>query len=308
MKFEIMVAILFELLSKRSVTAPYLAEKYEVSKRSIYRYINALDAAGVPLYTIRGNGGGFAIVDTFRISSTYLTKAEFEQIVNALSAINDEVENKHLSKAIVKLQAVSRQEFSGFDIKSGNLIIDGGPWGDTVGYKNKLKIIQGCIDDNLQLFIRYHDRNGDVTERIIEPHIIVFKQGLWYVYAYCNLRNTFRFFKTGRIESATVLSTKFTRREIPKKELPLNFWHNSVVGEEISMEINKEVLSDVEEWLGIENVEEINGKFRACVKLPYDDGLVSKIISYGKGIKVLSPKSLVQKIKTSATELLDNYI
>ncbi len=307
MKFEIMVSILFELLAKRSITAPYLAEKYGVSKRSIYRYIDALDMAGVPVYTIRGNGGGYSLVDTFRISSTYLTRTEFDQVIKTLKAINESVENKHLSKAITKFEAVSRHEYSGFNIKSGNLVIDGGPWGDAVGYKNKLKIIQKCIEDNLQLSIKYHDRNGSITERVIEPHTIVFKQGLWYVYAYCNLRNTFRLFKTGRIEQATVTNYKFERREIKEDELPLNTWYNSVETCEVSMEISKEVLSDVEEWLGIENVEEINGKFLATVKLPDDNGLVSKIISYGKGIKVTSPQSLIDKIKENATELLNNY-
>ncbi len=307
MKFEIMVSILFELLGKRSVTASYLAEKYEVSKRSIYRYLNSLEMAGVPLYTERGNSGGYRLVDTYRISSTYMTSQEFDQVISALNAINNEVENKHLTNAITKLTAVSKHEYSGFDIKSGNLIIDGGPWGDAVGYKTKLKVVQKCVDENLQLSIRYHDRNGSVTERIIDPHIILFKQGLWYVYAYCHLRNTFRFFKTGRIEQATVLSTKFVRQDVSGMDLPLDFWHNSVETTEVVMEISTEVLSDVEEWLGIENVEQIGGKFRATVKLPNDDGLVSKIMSYGKGIKIISPASLVKKIKDNANEIIKSY-
>lgn len=306
MKHEIMIAILFELLAKRCVNSSYLAEKYGVSKRSIYRYLNSLEMAGVPLYTIRGNGGGVAIVDTYRISSTYLTVNEFDQVINALSAINVGVDNKTLSAVITKLQAVSKNEYSGFDIKSGNLVIDGGPWGDTVGYKNKLKLLQKCIDENAQLSIKYHDRNGTVTERVIDPHIIVFKQGLWYVFAYCNLREDFRFFKTGRIEQAQITGTKFTRRDLAK-DLPFDFWHNSVQTVDVDMEISKDVLSDVEEWLGIENVEEVGGKHLAHVKLPNDDGLVSKIMSYGKGIKVLAPKELKTKIKTFANEIINNY-
>jgi predicted DNA-binding transcriptional regulator YafY len=306
MKHEIMIAILFELLAKRCVNASYLAEKYGVSKRSIYRYLNSLEMAGVPLYTIRGNGGGIAIVDTYRISSTYLSVSEFDQVINALSAINVGVDNKTLSAVITKLQAVSKNEYSGFDIKSGNLVIDGGPWGDTVGYKNKLKLLQKCIDENAQLSIKYHDRNGTVTERVIDPHIIVFKQGLWYVFAYCNLREDFRFFKTGRIEQAQITGTKFNRRDL-SKDLPFDFWYNSVETVDVDMEISKDVLSDVEEWLGIENVEEIGGKHLAHVKLPNDDGLVSKIMSYGKGIKVLAPKELKNKIKAFASDIIDNY-
>ena len=73
------------------------------------------------------------------------------------------------------------------------------------------------------------------------------------------------------------------------------------------MEISKKYLSDVEEWLGIENVSENNGKFLATVNLPYDDGLVSKIMSFGNGIKVVSPKELKEKIKNIAKELINEY-
>ena len=79
MKYELMLSILFELLSKRTVKASYLASKYEVSVRSIYRYISSLEMAGVPIYTVRGYNGGFSIIDSYKLSSTFLTKAEYEQ-------------------------------------------------------------------------------------------------------------------------------------------------------------------------------------------------------------------------------------
>lgn len=307
MKFEIMMKILFELLSKKSVTAKYLAEKYQVSKRSIYRYLEELEFAGVPLISISGNGGGYTIMDTYRLNSTFMTGAEFDQTIKALSAINDGVSNKVLDSAITKLKATVKKEYSGFDIKAGNLVIDGGSWGDSIGYKTKIGVIQRCIDENKQLFIRYHDRTGSTSERVIDPHVLVFKQGLWYVYAYCNLRNTFRFFKTGRIEVATELKSKFTRREIDQKELPFDFWHSAVETTLVEMEIDPAFVSDVEEWLGVENVEKEGDKFISRVKLPYDDGLVSKIMGYGKGIKVTSPEDLKEKIKNVAKSLMEIY-
>ena len=307
MKFEIMVSILLELLAKKCVKASYLAEKYEVSVRSIYRYINSLELAGVPIYTVRGNNGGFSIVDTYKLSSTYFSEKEYSQIISTLEAINNGVESKFISSVITKLKAVSKHEFNAINLKSGNLVIDGGPWGDAVGYKTKLKVIQQCIEDNLQLLIKYHDRNGSITERLIDPHVLVFKQGLWYVYAYCNLRNEFRFFKTGRIESATIQKTKFLRKEINNEKMPLDFWNNSFDTIDVVMEISKNVLSDVEEWLGIENVSVIKNKHVASCKLPYDDGLVSKIMSYGNGIKVLEPQNLKERIKQSALDIIQNY-
>ena len=307
MKYEIMMGILFDLLAKRFVKATYLAEKYEVSVRSIYRYINALENAGVPLYTLRGNRGGFAIVDTYRFSSTFMTEKEFESTINALTAITDSIPNKTLNSALNKLKATIKNEYSGFDIKSGNLIIDAGPWGDTNGYKSKLAIIQKSINDSKKLFIRYHDRNGEITERTISPHVIVFKQGLWYIFAYCTLRNEFRFFKTGRIEFANLLEEKFTRHDLSKMDLPLDFWHNCVETTDVVMEIDKKCLSDVEEWLGIENITNVNEKHIASVKLPFDNGLIMKIMSYGSGLKVLEPTELKLKIKKCAQDIIKNY-
>lgn len=302
-----MLKILFELLSKKCVKASYLADKFEVSIRSIHRYISGLEMAGVPIYTIRGNSGGFAIVDTYKLSSSFMTEKEFEQTINALTAITDSVPNKTLDSAINKLKSTAKNHTSGFDIKSGGMIIDAGPWGDTVNYKSKLVVIQKSLEECKKLSIRYHDRNGDVTDRIIEPHVIVFKQGLWYVFAYCHLREEFRFFKTGRIEQATVLDDKFIKKDLSKMNLPLDFWHTSVDGEDVVMEIDKQYLSDVEEWLGIENVSKVGEKYLANVNLPFDNGLVSKIMSYGKGIKVLAPQKLKDEIKNCAKTILENY-
>ncbi len=307
MKFETILKILFELLSNKTITAKSLSEEYGISVRTVYRYIDCLDAAGVPLYTTRGNHGGIHITDTFRLSSTFLTVSEYEQVINSLSAIVKSVPNKTLKSALDKLKSTVKNEYSRFDVKSGNLIIDAGPWGDTEGYKSKLLVLNKSIENCSPLFIKYHDRNGVVSERIIEPHLMVFKQGLWYTYAYCRLRKGFRFFKTGRIESATILNGQFIRQDISKMKLPLDFWQDSVIAETVEMEVKKSVLSDVEEWLGIENVKTENGKNIARAKLPFDNGLVSKIISYGDGVKILSPDTLKEKVKLTAEKIAAIY-
>lgn len=302
-----MLKILFELLSKKSVSATYLAKKYGCTTRTIYRYLETMEGAGIPLYTIRGNGGGISIIDTYRLTSTFMTIKEFEQVLDVLQGVNDNVSNKVLDSAITKLKATIKNEYTNFNVKNGNLIFDAGTWGDTAGYKNKLNILQSSIDNNAKLEIVYHDRKNQVTTRVIEPHIMVFKQGLWYTYAYCELRKTFRFFKTGRIASAKILNEKFLRRNIDNKELPLDFWSNVAETKYVELEIKEKCLSEVMEWLGIENIENENNRFFAKVKLPYDDGLIYKILSFGDGIIVQSPKELKEEVKQKALNLLENY-
>ena len=307
MKNETALSILFDLLCQKTVSADYLAKKYDVCRRSVYRYIETLEGAGVPLYSTRGREGGFSIIDTYRLPSTFLTVPEYEKAIDALVAITSSMPDKDLESVLGKLKASVKNEYSSFDVKAGNLIIDAGPWGDTSGYRAKTKTVQKSIDESRKLFIRYHDRNGTVTERTIEPHLILFKQGLWYVYAYCELRKTFRFFKTSRIEQATLLKDKFIRQDISKDSIPLDFWDNSADTKYIKMQVDKSVVSDVEEWLGIENVEETDGKFIAHAKLPVDNGLVSKIMSYRGKVIVLSPKEIKDKVMCSATELIKAY-
>ena len=307
MKFEIMIGILFDLLSKKSVTAKYLSEKYEVSIRSIYRYINSLEMAGVPLYSVKGNMGGFRIVEQYKLSSTFMTVKEFEQVINALTAINEGVPNKILENALNKLKSSIKNEYSGFDIKSGNLIIDAGPWGDTVGYKSKLVLMQKSIDEQITVSCEYHDRNGAISNRIIEPHLILFKQGIWYVYAYCNLRQSFRFFKIGRINNLNLLNEKFTRKEVNKKDLPLDYWHKDVLAETVEFEVDKKVLSEIQEWIGVDNVFFENNRYVARAKLPYDEGLISKLMSYANKVKIISPEKLKDRILKIAEEIITNY-
>ncbi len=308
MKFEILINILFDILSNKNTSAPHLAEKYDLSKRTIYRYIKCLENAGVPIYSLPGrHGGGFSIVDTYRLSSSFMTVAEFEQTIQALTSITNSVPDKTLSSALNKLKAAVKNEYGKLDIQSGSLLIDAGPWGNTLGYKSKLAVLKRSIEETRRLFIRYHDRNGEVTERFIDPHIIVFKQGLWYIYAFCHLRNEFRFFKLGRIENATVTEEKFTKQNLSEQDLPLDFWNNNLVADRIELQIEKSVLSDVEEWLGIENIEKIGENFIASAPLAIDNGLVSKIMSFGGGVKVVSPEKLQIMIKDAAEKIIRSY-
>lgn len=307
MKIEYVIRILFDLMSKKTVSATYISEKYGISKRSVYRYIECLERAGVPLYSTRGKNGGFSVMDTYRLSSTFMTVKEFEATIKALTAIENTVPDPVLSGAVSKLKASRKNEFSGFEIKSGGLVIDAAPWGDAHGYKSKMAVVMKCIEDCKCLFLRYHDRNGEVTERTVEPHVIVFKQGLFYLYAFCRLRREFRFFKLGRIESATETNDGFEKKSFSESDLPLDFWHNVTLAETVEFEVSKNVLSDVEEWLGIENVGKYSERFIARATLPADNGLISKLMSFGSGVKVLYPEHLKRELCAAAKEVLNIY-
>ena len=134
----------------------------------------------------------------------------------------------------------------------------------------------------------------------------MFKQGLWYLYAYCRLREDFRLFKLGRIEQLRVTEENFERRPLPDKK-PFSEWFGTEECVTVQFEIQKSALSDFEEWVGIEHIARRGNGFFAEVRLPDDGGLISKILSFGTGLKVLSPAPLKERVLAAARGVAGVY-
>lgn len=130
MKYQIMIKILMLLLSRRKLSAREIAERYEISMRSVYRYIEELIVSGIPIDVARGRYGGISIADTFRLPAGYFTREEYSAAVNALTAMSSQVNDGAILTALEKLQRQVKNENVGSAV-SGNIIVDGGTWGDT---------------------------------------------------------------------------------------------------------------------------------------------------------------------------------
>lgn len=303
MKYQIMIKILMLLLSRRKVCAREIAERYEISVRSVYRYIEELCVAGIPIDVARGRYGGLTIADTYRLPVGYFTKDEYTAAVNALTAMSSQVSDEAVLTALEKLQRHIKSERADTSV-SGGIIVDGGTWGDTKKFSDKMAVCERAVNESLCLDIDYISRSGEHSRRIIDPHVLIFKQNVWYVYAFCHTKQSFRTFKIGRIKSARFTGKTFEKREISREEIPLNFGYRSEELIELVLEIDKEKLPDAEEWIGIDNIEPRGKKFIAEVSVPDDDGLVSKILGFGGGVKVVSPATLREKVIAAANNII----
>lgn len=303
MKYQIMIKILMLLLSRRKVCAREIAERYEISVRSVYRYIEELCVAGIPIDVARGRYGGLTIADTYRLPVGYFTKDEYTAAVNALTAMSSQVSDEAVLTALEKLQRQIKSERADTSV-SGGIIVDGGTWGDTKKFSDKMAVCERAVNESLCLDIDYISRSGEHSRRIIDPHVLIFKQNVWYVYAFCHTKQSFRTFKIGRIKSARFTGKTFEKREISREEIPLNFGYRSEELIELVLEIDKEKLPDAEEWIGIDNIEPRGKKFIAEVSVPDDDGLVSKILGFGGGVKVVSPAALREKVIAAANNII----
>ena len=306
MKFQIMLRILFTLLRSRKTTAAQLAKDNEVSERSIHRYLEELIISGVPIDIIRGRNGGIFLPDTYKLPENFFTQQEYAAAVNALAALYEQLRDDSAASALEKLQSQQKSDRKNLTL-SGNILVDSGTWGDVYDFSEKLKVCERATEDCDCLDILYIDRGGQESRRTVEPHLLVYKQNVWYVYAYCHTRKAFRLFKTGRIKSARLTGGKFTRREFRREDVPLKFNFEKTELIHVRFAVTKKALPDMEEWLGIDNIRSSGDTLIAEATLPYGEPLLSKILSFGEGIKILSPESLARQIETTAKKLCELY-
>ena len=308
MKFSILIDILFDLLIKRKATAPYFAEKHGISVRTVYRYIDLLSIT-VPVYVKRGRDGGICISDSYKLPVGFMTKEEYDAAIESLTAMYAQLPQERFSSAMRKLSAQMKTEARELSLSGdiGTILVDGGTWGDTRSFSERLRLAEECIQSRTVLEIEYHARTGEKTQRKIEPHVLVYKQSVWYLYAFCHEQRAFRLFRLGRIFSAVKTEESFTRREVKREEIPLQFWTSEAQSVEATFAFSKDVLVSAQDWLGVENLRKNGDEWTACVSLPFDDNLIRQILALGAGVKVLSPVSLRERVKNTAQEILKTY-
>lgn len=297
MKNNRLFKILYYVLEKGKVTANELAEKYEVSIRTIYRDIDVLSSAGIPIYATQGKGGGIEIADDFVLKKSFLSENEQEQILIALKGLeltNKEYENELLTK----LTAL-------FKTKNTNWIeVDFTNWQRSKSYDELFKDIKSAIiNKNIVRFI-YFSSNKKETSRKVKPIRLLFKGWDWYVYAFCLSRNDFRNFKLSRIKEFEILPNTFEddfdsivlKKEIEYEE---TVFVKVKFDREMAFRVYDEVSSAIE--------EDEDGSLYATVELPNDYNLYNYIFSYGDAAEVLEPKEIRDKIKNIINIMAKKY-
>lgn len=303
MKYQIMLKILMLLLSKRKVKTSEIAERYEISVRTVYRYVEELVVSGVPVDVTRGRYGGLTIADTYKLPTGYFTRDEYAAAIKALDAMASQVHDENILSARDKLESRIKYDKTGTSV-SGNIIVDGGTWGDVKKFSDKMSVVEQAVNGGKSLMIDYLSREGEHSKRVIDPHVLIFKQNVWYVYAFCHTKQDFRTFKISRIRNAAFTGGTFEKRAISRDEIPLDFYYPTATLESVVLEIDKSRVAEVEDWLGVENIQPRGPKFIAELNLPDDGTLVGIILSFGGAVKVISPEHLKNKVEDAARNIL----
>lgn len=288
--------IVYILLHKKKVTAKELAERFEVSVRTIYRDLDALSIAGIPVYTNKGKNGGIALMEDFVLDRSLLSKEEQNEIMFALEGMKKLQENTE-NDLLLKLGDI----FQKSNLEWIN--IDFSHWGN-VGQEDKFKNIKKGILQTKVLQFQYYNTQGDKTERRVEPMQLYFKSKSWYLKAYCLTKQEFRMFKITRMKQVMVTEETFTRREMVV-EKP-NYTVKPVT---IVLEIDQTLAFRVYDEFEEENIKQKeNGNFEITVTYPEDGWVYGYLLSFGSGIKIISPNHVKEMVKETAKRMLENNV
>ncbi|MBO5328853.1 MAG: YafY family transcriptional regulator [Clostridia bacterium] len=305
MKYQVMVKMLMLLLSRRKVTAKEIADRYSISTRSVYRYVEELNVSGIPIDVVRGRFGGLCIADTFKLPVGYFTKAEYDAAIQAVKAMLMQVNDENTASVLEKLTRQMKNERRDTPV-CGNIIVDGSAWCEGKRFSEKMQLCERAVDEGLRLDIDYISRGGEHTRRIIDPHVLIFKSNVWYVYAFCHTKQSFRTFKIGRIKEISYTGETFVKKQFKREDIPLDFSDTVSKKTRVTLKIDPENLPDVEEWLGVDAVEPRGKHLYAEIDIPDNEALVNKILSFGGSVKVVAPTELKEKVKKAAKNIYDN--
>ncbi len=287
--------IVYILLQKKKTTAKELADRFEVSTRTIYRDIETLSTANIPIYASKGKDGGIGLLDKYILNKTILSEEEQNQILFALQGMK-KVKGQDEKDILEKLSILFNKEINDW------IKIDFSNWGNV--QEERFDIIKSAILNKQLIGFTYYNSNGEESKRIVEPLQIWFKDKSWYLVSYCKLKQDYRIFKIARIKEVKMLQEHF-ERELPKEE---NEQYNFKIIE-LELEINKAMTYRVyDEFESKEITKKQDGNFIIKVKYPENEWVYGYILSFGEYAKVLSPGYAKNIIKDKLQKTLKNYL
>lgn len=300
MKIDRLIGILSILLQKDMVTAPELADYFEVSRRTINRDIEALSQAGIPIHTTQGTGGGISIMNGYRMDRTLLTSRDMQMILAGLRSLDSVSGSRYYGQLMEKIQAGSSELISGRD----SILIDLSSWYKT-SLAPKIATIQDAIENRHIIEFDYYAPSGE-SKRSIEPYYVVFKWSSWYVYGWCLKRKDYRLFKLNRMDKVRETDKDFICRNAPVPELsselafPRNILLKALFDADMKWRLVEEFGPDC---------YEVQEDGRLLLTQDYSDinDLTMWMLTFGDKVEVLEPAEVRERLKEIAESMIETY-
>ncbi len=305
MQMNRLFEIVYILLDKKKITAKELAEHFEVSVRTIYRDIDILTLANIPIYTTQGKGGGITLLDEYILDKSMLSENEQNQILFALQSLTatnyPEVDN-----ILSKLSSIFNKD------KINWIEVDFSSWGSNKNQKEHFDILKNAIIDHQVITFEYFNSLGEKNYRKVIPVKFLFKSRAWYLQGFCLLKNANRTFKISRMSDIQIIGSPSIENSFIENssiELVDSDQEQEIVKlVDIRLKISSEGAYRVFDDFDENDVEKnADGSFTVTTSLPEGDWLFNYILSFGTVVEILEPKSIREGIRNKLEGLIEKY-
>lgn len=281
--------ILYYLLDKGHATAPELAKRFEVSTRTVYRDIEALSGAGIPIYAEPGRNGGVYLLPGFILDRAVLSETEKQEVLTAIQSISATgyADGKEI---LTKLSAL-------FHVNTGNwLEVDFSRWGKSACDNAKFEILKTAVIQHKEIKIVYENTGGERSERIVQPLKLTYKFKEWYLKAFCLQKQDFRLFKLNRILKLELSERIFVPKPYPESQVCFQQTCPRIV-----LLFSKEIAYRVYDEFDETQIQyQKNGDLIVCAEMPVDAWLIGYLLSFGPQLKVIEPTYLRELLAVQA--------
>lgn len=310
MKLHRLLAITMLLLGRRRITGQELADRFEVSLRTIYRDLETINAAGIPIASYAGTDGGYEIMDQYRIEKQMVTADEIGDIATALKGMRSTLDDKGMDLLLEKVSALlSKSERSRQEETGETVLLNAGTWRYKARDKQAISQLRQAANSRLVVRFQYTKMEGPSEERSVEPVGIAWKGYAWYLFAYCRLREDYRIFRLSRIRDIVVLTETFPRKDVTLEELNAQ-WEKpeSIAMLRLKLRFQPSARVRVDEYFNEDAITvEADGCLLVQAEQPENPWLYGMLLSYGANVRVLEPVRVADKLTEQARQILALY-
>ena len=308
MKVDRLVSIIMLLLEKERVGAQELADLFEVSPRTIYRDIDAINMAGIPVRSTSGVGGGFEIMQEYKLDKNVFSTADLSAILMGLSNLSNVMRGDELVNALAKVKSfIPADRAKDIELKANQICIDLSPWMGNRNIQSYLESIKKALQESRLLSFKYVAHRGNKTTRTVEPYQLVLKSSHWYLQGYCHKRNDFRLFKLSRMSNLQMEEETFTPRDYEKPQLDFADILETMQTR-IKIRIHKSVMDRMLDYCAYEDFSP-DGDEHFIVNFPFleNEYYYDILLSFGDKCECMEPPHVRAELKQRIQEIAALY-
>jgi predicted DNA-binding transcriptional regulator YafY len=308
-RLDRLLAIVVKLLNRNRISARELADEFEVTVRTIYRDVEAINLSGIPIISHPGQNGGFGIMENYTLDRQVLSLQDITSILSVLKGFQATFADKKLAAATEKIQNLLPRSRSASGSEAfEKVVIDVLPWGASQKQKQNLLTVQRALSQQRLLKFTYDNARGERSARVVEPMTLIFKTYSWYLFAFCRLKRDFRIFRLSRMTRLVAQTGLFELRERSYRDFMQAEVLPQAKVQALTLKFSPTQRFRVEDSFDEERVRILkDGSALVNVTWPDDTGLYGFLLSFGADVEVLEPNSVRVRLREKAAAIAEKY-